>query len=89
MSEITILKFSSSWCGPCKKLQTYLPEVVAETGVCVHSYDADEHEKKFEEFGVRAVPTLIFLKKDLEIGRKTGLIPREELIRLIGLYRKD
>lgn len=88
MSEITILKFSASWCGPCKKLQTYLPEVIKETGIEVHSYDFDENEKKFNEYSIRSVPVLIFMKNELEVGRKIGLVSKADLIGLIEGYRK-
>jgi thioredoxin 1 len=86
---IKILKFSSSWCQPCRVLKTYLPEVIQKTGVELISLDADDHEREFERYSVRSVPTLIFLQNELEIGRKTGLIQKDELIRLIEEYQTN
>lgn len=80
---IQILKFSAQWCSPCKSLKPIIEKVKQETSVEVISYDADEHESKFTEFNVRAVPTLIFLKNGLEVGRKTGMMTKDVLIKTI------
>lgn len=70
-------------CSPCRALKPIIQQVAQETGVEVISYDLDENEGKFTEFNVRAAPTLVFLKNDLEIGRKTGMLSKDMLLKAI------
>jgi len=86
---IKILKFSASWCRPCTMMKSIIQQAKDETGIEITSYDADEQESEFDRYSVRSVPTLIFLNNELEIGRKVGLIQKDELIRLIEEYKKQ
>jgi thioredoxin 1 len=83
MSNIKILKFSMIRCGPCAALKPIIDQVKQETGIEVVSYDADAHEKIFDQYGIRAAPTLIFLKNNLEVGRKIGMMTKETLLKTI------
>jgi thioredoxin 1 len=80
---LKIHKYSSSWCRPCKVLAPIVKEVSQETGIEVVSFDADEHESQFTQNSVRSVPTLIFMKNNLEVARKTGLMTKDALIKTI------
>jgi len=65
-----ILKFSASWCGPCKSLSMILEN--AELKVDVESVDIDEDTVLSSKYGIRSVPTMIYVRDDVEIGRITG-----------------
>ena len=65
-----VLKFSASWCGPCKVLATTLQNVEGITNV-----DIDADRQKAIDFNVRSVPTLVFLQDGKEVERTTGAIP--------------
>jgi thioredoxin-related protein len=70
-------------------MKSIIQQAKDETGIEITSYDADEQESEFDRYSVRSVPTLIFLNNELEIGRKVGLIQKDELIRLIEEYKKQ
>jgi len=72
-----VLKFSASWCQPCKMLTNTLKEV--QTDVPVSEIDIDENEKIVRDYNIRGVPTLVMLDGNTEIKRKSGMMMKNEL----------
>lgn len=64
-----VLKFSATWCGPCKMLAATLNGVEGITNV-----DIDQNPDLTRKHNVRSVPTLVFLQDGKEVERKTGLM---------------
>jgi thioredoxin 1 len=63
-----ILKFSSTWCQPCKLLSENLREINLD----VEEIDVDDHPDLAKQFKIKALPTLVFLKDGVELSRLTG-----------------
>lgn len=60
----TLLKFTASWCPPCKEMErSGLLESFVERHpeVKLQKVDVDAFPKKADTFAIRAVPTLVFL----------------------------
>ena len=72
-----ILKFSASWCQPCKMLAAMLEDV--ETDIPIENIDIDERMEYAVEFGIRGVPTMVMLDGNTEIKRKSGMMMKDEL----------
>ena len=68
--SIEVLKFSASWCTPCKVLSATLKDVEG-----VKEIDIDQNRELTVQYTVRSVPTLIFLQDGKEVERTTGSIP--------------
>lgn len=68
--SIEVLKFSASWCTPCKLLSATLKDVEG-----VKEIDIDQNRELTAQYGIRSVPTLVFLQDDKEVERTTGAIP--------------
>lgn len=66
-----ILRFSASWCQPCKMLAKTLEG--EDLGVPVEVVDIDENSELAMQFGIRGVPTLVYIKEDKEAGRISGM----------------
>lgn len=66
---IEILKFSATWCGPCRVLSSILKDVEGITNV-----DIDQQKDLAIKHNVRSVPTMIFLKDGEQVERTTGVI---------------
>lgn len=81
-----LLKFSASWCGPCKmqaKLMVEQPITVE-----VKDIDIDKDTKLVSEFNIRSVPTMILIDDDGGVlHRWTGITKPEEINRLINDFR--
>ncbi len=68
--NIEVLKFSASWCGPCKVLAQTLKDVEGITNI-----DIDKDMERARKYGIRSVPTLVFLKDGKEVHRQSGNMP--------------
>ena len=65
-----ILRFTASWCGPCKSLAMNLES--ANLTLPIEVVDIDTHSDVAQEYGVRSVPTLVMLDENIEIKRLVG-----------------
>lgn len=76
-----ILKFEANWCMPCKALSKTLEDSIF-SDIEIEKIDIDE-EKNLElinKYQIRSVPTLIYFKDDIEIGKTIGNIPKEKIL---------
>ena len=66
-----VLKFTASWCGPCKNLTENLKHVSTE--LTIFPFDIDENADLCAKYNVRTVPTLILTDDSgTEIKRRAG-----------------
>ena len=65
-----ILRFTASWCEPCKALAKNLE--VANIELPIEVVDIDVHSELAQEYGIRSVPTLVMLDENIEIKRIVG-----------------
>jgi thioredoxin 1 len=77
-----IIDFWSEHCGPCKMLSPVLDEVAAEIGdtAKVTKVDVMDQRDLAMKFGIRAVPTLIFMKDGEVKETKTGIMMKDAII---------
>ena len=54
-----LIKFSASWCMPCKNLESRLNKI--DLTIDLFSYDVDEEFDLTEEWKVRNIPTVILV----------------------------
>lgn len=75
MAEVQAIKFSATWCGPCKVVGKQLE------GLEVTNVDIDEDvDGLARKSNVRSVPTILFMKDGVEVERHSGLITRQEYL---------
>ena len=67
-----LIKFSASWCQPCKMLAKNLEDV--ELTLPLDVIDIDENTDMAIKYGVRGVPTLMIVEDDVEVKRMVGLV---------------
>jgi len=72
-----ILRFTASWCGPCKTLAENLER--AQLKMPIEVIDIDIHEDIANEYGIRSVPCLVMLDGNNEIKRMVGSKPAGQL----------
>ena len=77
-----ILRFTASWCQPCKSMAMMLEEINAD--VPVEVIDIDVHSEIAMEYGIRSVPTLVMKDGNIEVKRTTGLKTKERLTEWIN-----
>ena len=72
-----VLRFTASWCQPCKMLAKTLEDV--ETNVPIEVIDIDENSDLAKDYGIRGVPTMVMLDGDIEVKRLSGVSMKKDL----------
>ena len=85
---VTFIELGSVNCVPCKMMQPIMDEIEKEypnqVKVVFHDVWTDKGKPYAEKYGIRAIPTQIFLDKDgNEYFRHTGFFPKEELVKVL------
>jgi thioredoxin 1 len=72
-----VLRFTASWCQPCKALAQQLEEL--NMNLPIEVIDIDENQTLAMEYGIRSVPTLVMMDENVEIKRRTGIVAKNLL----------
>jgi thioredoxin 1 len=73
-SGVTVLKFTSPTCGPCRTIKPALESMAEDfpNVTWIEINTKDDREGYVDKYRVTVVPTLVFLKRDVEVARHTG-----------------
>ncbi len=87
-SGITLLDFYADWCGPCKVLAPTLERFALENPhITVGKINVDENSNTTEQFGIRGIPTLVFLHDGREVGRLVGAASQKTIQDLLNAIK--
>jgi thioredoxin 1 len=76
-----VLFFNASWCGPCKQMRPIVSSLRRE-GYRLRDVDVDRDRDLAEKYGIRSVPTFVFVENGGEVDRFVGGTTAEHLRRL-------
>jgi thioredoxin 1 len=80
-----LIDFFATWCGPCQTLGPILKQVKEnlEDRISIIKIDVDKNQAIASKYQVRGVPTMILFQKGKQLWRQSGVVSKEELIRII------
>ncbi len=81
-----LVDFFATWCGPCKMMSPILDDVKNRVGenASIIKIDVDKNPQAAAAYQVRGVPTLILFKNGKPLWRQSGVVPANELEKLIN-----
>ena len=84
-SKPVIVDFYADWCGPCRRLAPVFEELSSEmSGVDFVKVNVEDAPDVAGRFGVRSIPTLVLFKDGSEVDRVMGLMPKDDLRKMIA-----
>lgn len=82
---VKLIDMWASWCGPCRVMNPVIEEIEKELAgkVEIVKVNVDEQPAEAQKYGVMSIPTYIIEKDGQEVGRKIGVTPKAELLKLL------
>lgn len=76
-----VIDFWAEWCGPCRMIAPIVDELAAEYEgrVLVAKCDVEECEEAVAKFGVRNIPTVVFVKGGEVVDKNVGAASKDAL----------
>jgi len=88
--KVTFIELGADRCIPCRMMQPIMKEIAEEYAgqVQVVFYDVWKDPKPARKYGIRLIPTQVFIDQDgKEFFRHVGFFPKEEILKI--LKQKD
>jgi thioredoxin 1 len=95
MSKLKVIDFWAQWCGPCKMLGPVFESVMKEfpdrngRGVEMKKDNVDDPDSESRNFNVRSIPTIVYIKDGVEVGRTSGVQTKEAILKKIEEHLQD
>lgn len=81
-----IIDFYADWCGPCRLIAPVLEELSKEYKgkVDIYKIDTEDQQELASIFGIRSIPSVLFIPKEGEPKMSTGALPKATFKQLIN-----
>ena len=76
-----VIDFWAPWCGPCRMVSPVLEELSEEYKGKVNFYkvNTDEEQELGSAFGIRSIPSILFVPKEGQPKMAVGALPKPSL----------
>lgn len=76
-----VIDFWATWCGPCRMVAPIIEELANEYDgkVTVGKCDVEEADDIAAEFGIRNIPTIVFMKDGKILDKIVGAASKSKI----------
>ncbi|MBO74791.1 MAG: thioredoxin [Flavobacteriales bacterium] len=77
-----VVDFWAEWCGPCRMVGPVVEELANDYDgrAVIGKVNVDQHGDISMKYGVRNIPTILFLKGGEVVDKSVGAVPKNVLI---------
>lgn len=76
-----LVDFWAEWCGPCRMVGPVVEEISKDYDgrAVVGKVDVDNNPQISAKFGIRNIPTILFIKNGQVVDKQVGAVPKSIL----------
>ncbi len=86
--KLVVVDFWAEWCGPCKLVSPIIDELSTEYEgkAVIGKVNVDDNGDLSTKYGVRSIPTIIFLKNGEIVDKQVGATTKAALEQKIAAH---
>lgn len=79
---VALVDFWAEWCGPCRMVGPIVEEIAKEYEgkALVGKVDVDSNPEVSYKYGIRSIPTLLFIKDGEVVDKQVGATSKSVLV---------